>query len=318
MISEQDLLNEYRKYDYLNEDSEHTFVKILVSYIKPSFLFKSKILTPIQLGRAVEKADSKDGVQSDENLKWLHENCEFNDDFEGGISKHNRRVGFLTGTYWAWKNYDKLGNPEYFGSLGYRRLLNADCLNELEKHDFIVPQQKEFDETLKEQLIRNHTEEYYNMMLDAIKYVYPEEIKAVESYMNRFSGYYAEMYILKKNLFFNFCEWIFKIVRYFIEKYPEFVDAPMIDCFEFTKSFLDEDLIKSMVPPKAKDLRDVAFILERLTGYYLYKLTQSPSLKYREVGIYEEKNKNKEIYKNVVLAQMRRKVNNTATKRNES
>lgn len=60
MISHERLLEGYKAYDYLNSDAEHPAVKIFVSYIKPSFLFKSKILTPIHLGRAVEAADSKD------------------------------------------------------------------------------------------------------------------------------------------------------------------------------------------------------------------------------------------------------------------
>ena len=119
----------YKKYDDLNQNKSS--IKILVSYIKPSFLFKSNILTPIHLGKTVERDSSKDGAQSQSDIEWLHQNCEFNDDFEGGISQYNRRVGFLTGTYWAWKNYEKLGNPDYFGSFGYRRLLNPDFLDDI-------------------------------------------------------------------------------------------------------------------------------------------------------------------------------------------
>ena len=58
LVNEQNLLDEYKKYDFLNK--EKAKIKILVSYIKPSFLFKSEILTPIHLGRAVEKEISKD------------------------------------------------------------------------------------------------------------------------------------------------------------------------------------------------------------------------------------------------------------------
>ena len=143
MLEEQ-LLNEYKKYDCLNQDKKKPLVKIFVSYIKPSFLFKSEILTPIHLGRAVEKDNSKDGKITDEDIKWLHENCIGDDDFEGNISHVNRRVGFLTGTYWAWKNYEKLGNPKYFGSFGYRRLLNPICLENLKEFDIILPPKYDF------------------------------------------------------------------------------------------------------------------------------------------------------------------------------
>lgn len=110
-MNEQELLYEYKQYDGINNNKP--LVKILVSYIKPSFLFKSEILTPIHLGRAVERDTSKDGVISDEDIKWLHENCIGDDDFEGNISSVNRRVGLFTGTYWAYKNYEKLGNPVF-------------------------------------------------------------------------------------------------------------------------------------------------------------------------------------------------------------
>lgn len=56
-MNEQELLYEYKQYDGINNNKP--LVKILVSYIKPSFLFKSEILTPIHLGRAVERDTSK-------------------------------------------------------------------------------------------------------------------------------------------------------------------------------------------------------------------------------------------------------------------
>ena len=65
-MNEQELLYEYKQYDGINNNKP--LVKILVSYIKPSFLFKSEILTPIHLGRAVERDTSKDGVISDEDI----------------------------------------------------------------------------------------------------------------------------------------------------------------------------------------------------------------------------------------------------------
>ena len=48
--TELKLLNDYKEYDYLNTNRQTPLIKILVSYIKPSFLFKSDILTPIHLG----------------------------------------------------------------------------------------------------------------------------------------------------------------------------------------------------------------------------------------------------------------------------
>lgn len=263
MIQNQKFLDDYKSYDSLNQ-SEQPLVKILVNYIKPSFLFKSSILTPMHLGRAVESVGSKDGIQSDESLKWLHQNCEFHDDFDGGISEHNRRIGFLTGTYWVWKNYEKLGNPEYFGSFGYRRLLKPDFLTNLNDYDVIVPKIKNFKvETIRGQFTNVHGQSLYNSMICIFSKVYPNEIEYLEEYFNKTSGYFDEIYVMRKQIFFEFCEWIFPLL------------------FEFLK-----------MPQQAnsKDTRDIAFIMERLTGYYLYKLTLRKDIKSKEeaVAITEE------------------------------
>lgn len=314
--TEQELLAKYKEFDSLNKDKENPFVKIMVSYIKPAFLFKSDILMPIHLGRVVEQADSKDGVQSSENLKWLHENCDFNDDFEGGISKHNRRLGFLTGTYWAWKNYEKLGNPVYFGSLGYRKLLYPDFLDSLEKFDVILPCKATFDCTLKKQFIDWHGQKYYDMMMDVMQKLYPDELDLMDDYMCQFSGYYAEMYVMKKDLFFEFCDWIFKVVDYLLHTYPDFVksEGHVGEKLEnlvsgFVGKMTEEQ--QNKIGCANNEKRDLAFILERLSGYYLYKLTKRSHLKYREIKMFEHIVKNPQKaanYKNMVLAQMRKNV----------
>ena len=257
MYTEQNLLDEYKKYDYLNEDGKRPLVKILVSYIKPSFLFKSKILTPIQLGKAVEKADSKDGVQSDENLKWLHENCEFNDDFEGGISEHNRRIGFLTGTYWAWKNYEKLGDPEYFGSFGYRRLFDSEVLKNIGQFDMIVPQKRHNDQTYRKRLINYLGCTFFQETLGAIYKKLNVEKKHVEEYLNQNDIYFDEIYIMRKNIFFEFCEWIFPLLSTLIniEKSDDNSEKIMV-----------KDLLKLR-----NEKRDIAYLTEFLTGYFIYK-----------------------------------------------
>jgi hypothetical protein len=321
MNIEHQLLNEYKKYDYLNADKNNPLVKIFVSYIKPSFLFKSEILTPIHLGRAVEKESSKDGKISNEDIAWLHQNCIGDDDFEGNISNVNRRVGFLTGTYWAWKNYEKLGNPKYFGSFGYRRLLNPDCLDDIQDYDMILPIKRDFSNTIKEQFIEAHSNKYYNIMLDTINNIYPNEISNIVNYFNRKSGYYAEIYILKKDLFFDFCEWIFPIVTSLLNKYNDFIEMGVIKDvpnknIEVVSKFLEinKEAYKkefSNTKPKEKEQRDIAFILERITGYYLYNLTCQSNIKIKESPICDSVGyKNFQKFKSLVLAKMREHIRN--------
>ncbi len=81
-------------------------VKILVSYHDKHRLLKSDILTPIQTGSAVAKKRFTGMLQDDDG-----EN----------ISLKNPKYAELSAQYWAWKNYDKLGDPDYIGFMHYRR-----------------------------------------------------------------------------------------------------------------------------------------------------------------------------------------------------
>lgn len=267
-----ELLNQYKQYDYLNQNQKRPLVKILVSYIKPSFLFKSEILTPIHLGRAVERESSKDGTISDEDIKWLHKNCIGDNDFEGNISAVNRRVGFLTGTYWAWKNYDKLGNPEYFGSFGVRKFLKPTLLKNIKLYNIILPQKEKLKyATNKEQFYKYHSQNLYISLLNNLQKYYSNEVTLFEEYMNLNYGYYHELYIMNKNTFFKFCEWIMPLLNAFLHdqncKVQLDNEEKITDLFRFHG---------------ISETRDIAYIIEILTGYFLYKTIQDKKCKFLE------------------------------------
>lgn len=97
-------------------------IKILVGYHKPATLLKSDILVPIHVGRAVAREASKDGVLSEWDYQWMVDNM-IGDNTGENISHLNREYCELTALYWAWKNYDQLGNPDYIGFMHYRRHL---------------------------------------------------------------------------------------------------------------------------------------------------------------------------------------------------
>ena len=81
-------------------------IKIFRSYKTKQKLLKNNILTPIQTGRAI----------SDEIFEDM-----LGDDDGENISEKNERYIELTAQYWVWKNYEKVGNPEYAGFMHYRR-----------------------------------------------------------------------------------------------------------------------------------------------------------------------------------------------------
>lgn len=272
MINEKLLL----LYKNVNQLGERPLLKVLVSYIKPSFLFKSDVLTPIHLGRKVVTEVSKDGTLSDADLNWLYENCIGDDDFEGNISQVNRSVGFLTGTYWAWKNYGKLGNPEYFGSFGYRRLFIPNFLKKLQNYDMILPKKDIQNPNLQEFFINSHGQKAYRAMKNSVSKLYPNMLADFDNYMSANTGYMFEIYILKKDLFFNFCQWIFPLLFDILKTdisflMPQGAEKDKIICF-FADTHGEDFCNTNNFELYQK--RSVGFIMERLTGFYLEKLSK--------------------------------------------
>ncbi len=272
----QKLLDEYKLYDNLNCEQKNPLIKIFVSYIKPSFLYKTKILTPIHLGREIATEYSKDGVISEADLIWLNTNCIYDNDFEGNISATNRRVGFLTGTYKAWKNYDKINSPKYFGSFGYRRLFKPKFLEDLQMYDCVIPYRVDFSKTgpnIKQHVIKLQGEKTLNLLIESLKHVHPKDSKELDKYLNQTSAYMYEMYVMKKNVFFEFCEWIFPLLFYLLKKTPE----------EF--GFKNNNSIEAKFVEESGEIRDIAYIMEILTGFYCYKLSLNKSLKVKHEEI---------------------------------
>lgn len=81
-------------------------IKLLVSYHDNHYLLKSDIMESIQTGCA----------HAPELFKGM-----LRDNDGENISADNDRYCELTAQYWAWKNYEKLGNPDYIGFMHYRR-----------------------------------------------------------------------------------------------------------------------------------------------------------------------------------------------------
>lgn len=299
MIDRASLLEAYKAYDCLNADVAHPIIKIFVSYIKPSFLFKSRILTPIHLGRAVETANSKDGEISKTDVRWLHQNCIGDDDVEGSLSPLNRRIGFFTGTYWAWKNYERLGSPDYFGSFGYRKFLAPSCLSRLSDYDAILPQPEKFRMTIKEHFHYWHGDDGLKMLTNIIENCFSaRERTCFEEYANSSKGYFHELYILRKELFFDFCEWMYSKLLFLLERYPfmipgiatQFSPRPIDEVAEHLKDFLGNETYtqceQELRNKQCKsEKRDIAYVFERLTGFYLYDKIVHSGLRYLEADV---------------------------------
>lgn len=181
------------------------------------------LLFPMQVGAAV--SDSRFS-------NFLH------DDNGDNISVKNPSYCELTAQYWAWKNAE----AEYYGFFHYRRYLypnknvkspyqierelTSKKLNELGYGAFeeLI---KEYDiiASIGENMYVSVREHYKNAPFHHIKDLklaecillkhYPEMTEALETYMSGTVCYFGNIYIMRRNIFQDYCAWLFPILEEF-------------------------------------------------------------------------------------------------------
>lgn len=257
-------------------------IKILVGYHKPSVLLKSNILTPIHLGRVLATQESKDGRMSSKDYQWMLGHM-IGDDTGDNISHLNRQFCELTALYWAWKNYERMGDPDYIGFLHYRRqfifnpyfdkktyhygqkpiskitpdyvtehcMLDEDVLNAINGVDIVYVKPYVTEDSVIDnyaRIIRIRPKVCTETFLKAImivKEMYPEYAIAAEDYAHGKENIWYQSFIMRKKIFFEYAEWLFPVL------------------FQ-----LDRGLDYSC---DQQQLREIAYIGERLFGVFITK-----------------------------------------------
>lgn len=211
-------------------------IKILITYKDRHKVIKSDILTPIQTGRAIADEVFEDMI---------------GDDTGNNISAENLKYNELTAQYWAWKNYDKLGSPDYIGFMHYRRhfLFNQkkklpderwlpnsnwysfNCIDDdyidflKDKHiykavkdiDCIVPKVYDYNNYCYKNIKKDYKGlpqqniEHLFIMLNVVKKLYPDYSYVADQVCNGHHKYIANMFIMSKKMFFEYCDFLFAI-----------------------------------------------------------------------------------------------------------
>ena len=189
-------------------------VKIVVAVHKPYDVLRDETYMPVHAG-ALGKADL--GYQSD--AQGEH------------ISEKNGLYCELTALYWAWKNL----KCDYLGLVHYRRHFKGKTKSNdkfdkiikrqeletlLKKTDIILPTKRHyFIETLYSHYEHTHYIEDLEKSKKILETKYPQYLYAFDVVMKRRTGHMFNMFIMKKELFFEYCEFLFSIL-FKIEKQP--------------------------------------------------------------------------------------------------
>lgn len=182
-------------------------IKILVAQHKEAEVFHNEVYIPIHVGKALSKTEL--GILCD--------------DTGDNISHLNPYFCELTAQYWAWKN---MHDVEYIGLCHYRRYFQTEFTMEnveqlMDGADIVLAKSIFFSENL-----------YSNLSRDLV----PEDILAFFLYMkgrfqndqdvinflincNHFNP--CNMFVCKKSLFNEFCQWQFSILFDLFEILPK-------------------------------------------------------------------------------------------------
>lgn len=207
-------------------------LKIFISCHKPSFVPAADIFVPVQAGSE---------LSSKQFAGMLHDN-------EGcNISDRNKTYCELTVQYWAWKN----AKADYYGFFHYRRYLSFQnaypvdergrirenyplpyeeipdikddmtrlgytkehILNVVEQYDVVSIIRERSNFTAYEQYCQFHFQQDLDRMLEILKDMYPQYVQSADKYMCSKEIYFMNMYIMKRNVFFEYMEWLFPLLE---------------------------------------------------------------------------------------------------------
>ena len=254
-------------------------LRIFVACHKEADTFKSNLLMPIQVGAKNAK----------QKFSWCTP-----DDSGDNISDLNPMYCELTAQYWAWKNVD----CDMYGLCHYRRYFNfSDTFfkeNQFgEVIDFFIDKktQKKYNltnegivESLKGYDLvttrfqdltalpgsfhnpKEHWEDapfLQNDDLDLLEKIieerHPDYIDTYRTYMANNKTCFGNMFIMKKSIFNQYCEWLFDILG------------------EFEKRYDPQNYSKEA-------LRTIGHLGERLLNVFILKLKHNyPDLKHKEL-----------------------------------
>lgn len=185
--------------------------KIIIATHKKYDMPNDEMYLPLHVGR-----------EGKEDLGYVGDNTGDN------ISDKNANFCELTGLYWAWKNLecDYLGLAHYRRHFTLKNTLNqtdSERMNSvlkkeeieplLKKYPIIVPKKRYYlIETMYSHYEHTHYKEHLDITREIIAKKHPEYLDDFDTVMNQRGAHMFNMFIMRKDLADNYCEWLFDIL----------------------------------------------------------------------------------------------------------
>lgn len=222
-------------------------IKIMVAAHKPYWMPEDKVYLPVHVGREGKK-----------DIGFIGDNTGDN------ISVKNAHYCELTALYWAWKNL----KADYIGLVHYRRYFTRKDVRSIEgKRTEILTQQdweslltdkpvvvadkrRYYIESNKSHYLHAHHTEGLTALEEIIRADYPEYVSAMDTVMNRTWAHMFNMFVMRRDLYDAYCQWMFDILF----KIEEKIDITNYSVYEsrvygfISELMLDIWLEKNQIP----------------------------------------------------------------------
>jgi hypothetical protein len=195
------------------------------------------------------------------------------------ISGKNKNYCELTGLYWLWKNNSN--SLDFYGLSHYRRFFSksdkilgflVDKGNIIDREfikecflefDIILPKKRFYPfTTVKQQYSQSHSADDLRVLKTIIEKSHPNFLDSFNKVISSRSLHLYNMFVMKKNVFNDYCSWLFSI----LEELEAKLDISAYDQYQ---------------------ARLFGFLAERLLNIWVHK----NSLRVKELYVYEPEGK---------------------------
>lgn len=156
-------------------------------------------------------------------------NFDYYDNIGDNISDKNPNFCELTGIYWVWKNVD----AHYVGICHYRRYFSLARFSNNSKYflsidkaeqilstkDIILPKGYYCEKKMLQCIDRAPNLNDMKEVEKAIKLIYPDYLDSYNKFMMQNEMFLYNMLVIRKELYNNYCKWLFDILFYIEKNY---------------------------------------------------------------------------------------------------